>query len=754
MKEVNVLYALSILLVIFISGFILNYLRRYRNIEGARTFMWLSAMVGLLAILEGLSIVAPSAAWALFWFELRFVGLASIPVIWLIFIIRYTGNGRLLNRFRTALLFIVPAVTQVMIWTNGFHGLWVKKQVSFYPEGPFYIAQTAARVPGPWMWMHLAYSYTLVIIGLFILASASMRLYRRDTSQVVVIGAGALIMAVAALLPGLGLIAESWFNPLIPGLAAGMIVVFWGIHRHRFLRVKPDFREADRTPSALITLFACLTLGIMAAGYYYYWHYERGYRAEIERLLSSVGELKVGELVQWRNERLADAAVLYENGLFIQLMERVIRRPDDRDARKQMEIWLGNIRKAYQYKNVLVLDASGHLIQSVKGPHQAVCEEIEKHILRVSQSPGPVFLDFHRETPGGAITLSVLTPIFNGHRFVGIVALVIDPDTYLYPMIQRWPTPSKTAETLLVRREGNDVVFLNDLKFKKNTAVQLRFPLFQKDLPAARAAQGEEGVIEGIDYRGEKVVASIRTVPGSPWFMVARMDKEEIYAPLWERLWIMLLLVFSLIGGAGITVLLLWQRQRTRFQTEKITAAEALLASEERFKQVFEAANVGKSVTQPTGEVSVNKTFCEMLGYTKEELVGKHWQDLTPQDEIEMVEKAIAPLRTGEKSSTRLTKRFIRKDGSHLSADVSVAAHYDKEGVLQYFITTVIDITDRIKAEEDIAQLNADLDRRVDERTSELRAKTDELERINKIFVDRELRMRELKKRISELEKQ
>ena len=76
----------------------------------------------------------------------------------------------------------------------------------------------------------------------------------------------------------------------------------------------------------------------------------------------------------------------------------------------------------------------------------------------------------------------------------------------------------------------------------------------------------------------------------------------------------------------------------------------------------------------------------------------------------------------------------------------------DAQGNVIGALSSARDVTERKLAEEEIKKLNAELEQRVAERTTELTVRTAELERINKVFVDRELRMRELKARIAELE--
>jgi PAS domain S-box-containing protein len=143
--------------------------------------------------------------------------------------------------------------------------------------------------------------------------------------------------------------------------------------------------------------------------------------------------------------------------------------------------------------------------------------------------------------------------------------------------------------------------------------------------------------------------------------------------------------------------------------TDRKQAEDALRRSEEKFKHIFEAANVGKSVTSPEGKMEVNKAFCGMLGYAPDELRNKTWQELTPPDEVEAVQNILNSLLNGEKGSARFEKRLFHKNGSFIWADVSVAIQKDAEGKPVHFIITVVDITDRKHAEAEKEKITARL---------------------------------------------
>jgi PAS domain S-box-containing protein len=117
-----------------------------------------------------------------------------------------------------------------------------------------------------------------------------------------------------------------------------------------------------------------------------------------------------------------------------------------------------------------------------------------------------------------------------------------------------------------------------------------------------------------------------------------------------------------------------------------------------------------------------------MTGYSPEELSNTKWQDISHPDDIIATEKMIQVLISGEKDSVRFIKRYIHKNGAVIWTDVGTALRRDKDGTPLYFMTAVLDITERKQAEEEISKLNAELEHKVKLRTELLEAANKELE--------------------------
>lgn len=336
------------------------------------------------------------------------------------------------------------------------------------------------------------------------------------------------------------------------------------------------------------SVFLVLAGLIVAGGAIALRSYHREHRKEAEALLASVADLKVGELTQWRRERMGDARAMQENPLFAEVVRQALAERALPHDRRRLESWLESVRLTYGYDRVLLLDALGGMLAS--SPHaRGIPAHLQQDTPMLMATDGPSLLDFHRDEDGNRVFLGVVAPIRDdggGGTPLALLVIRIDPTVYLYPLIKSWPTASRTAETLLVRREGDEVVYLNELRFARGTALQLRRPLAAVNLPAALAAAGRSGVVEGEDYRGVRVLAALRQIPGSDWALVARMDLDEIDGPLHERLAMLAVLVTALLGLVGAGWAVLWRQQRVRHFRQRYEA-------ERQFRMLFEHMTEG-----------------------------------------------------------------------------------------------------------------------------------------------------------------
>src|ERR1035438_2814490 len=121
--------------------------------------------------------------------------------------------------------------------------------------------------------------------------------------------------------------------------------------------MKAVTKEERRVAYPLVLIFAILALGIVVGGTFYYRNYERQFRAAAEHQLSTIAKLKVDELVEFRKERLGDAATFFNNTSFSGLVRRFLEHPEDADAQQQVQEWAAKYMATDQYDLVRLIDA-------------------------------------------------------------------------------------------------------------------------------------------------------------------------------------------------------------------------------------------------------------------------------------------------------------------------------------------------------------------------------------------------------------
>jgi PAS domain S-box-containing protein len=157
--------------------------------------------------------------------------------------------------------------------------------------------------------------------------------------------------------------------------------------------------------------------------------------------------------------------------------------------------------------------------------------------------------------------------------------------------------------------------------------------------------------------------------------------------------------------------------------TERKLAEKVLLESEERLRAVFDVANAGVSITDRTGRyVMANERWAETLGYSREEMLSLTYENVTHPEDLETARKQFRRLIEGNLDRYRLEKRYTRKDGAVIWADLSVSSIKDSDSRVTHVVGMLVDITSRKQAEAELERHRLHLEELVQQRTIELLA--------------------------------
>lgn len=355
--------------------------------------------------------------------------------------------------------------------------------------------------------------------------------------------------------------------------------------------------------------------------------------------LQAIADLKGRQIADWLKERQQDAEFvrssryLAENYLRWQISKA---QPDGDDLKDRLE----QLRQNRGYAAVTVLDAQGRrLWSSARGPHDiapALRGAISsQRATRQVQRVGP-----YRGMRGNP-HLDFVAPLARVEANMPWVVLHSEPGDWLYSTLQTWPVPNLSGETVLIRRDGDDVLYLNELRHRQGAAISLRMPLARKRLLAAQVLNGEVrsgSLVVGEDYRGVPVLGVVQAVAGTDWFLIAKQDRVELYEEATQdAIWMgMVGLLGIFMAGAAFYVMR--QRQQLALsdgireaQAERLRALGLLAAIAEGSDAAIFAKDLDGRY------ILFNRAAGEFVGQSPESVLGQDDRSLFPPAQAEQV---------------------------------------------------------------------------------------------------------------------
>lgn len=447
----------------------------------------------------------------------------------------------------------------------------------------------------------------------------------------------------------------------------------------QFLR---DWHARDHAPHVptehrlfsrrLLLAVAGIGLLIALAGFFYLRNEQASARQGVHAQLAAIARLKAEQISDWRTERVNEARFLQKTPVVIREVAALVASPDDPVARARVNDWLEPIKGGERYRALFVLEPNGRLVLAVPAAAAATAHIHDEPLAPVLASPGPVFTDLQRHSGNSTSHFDLLVAIRTDPALppVAIIVLQMDPQQFLQPMIQDWPVPSATAESLLVQREGDDVVFLSELRHLPGAALTLRRSVHDPQLVAAKALRGETGVREGVDYRGVPVLAVSQPIPGSPWILVAKIDQAEVYRPIRNEAAQITLMVGLLLLAVVLAGVSLWRRRYADTLHRALAAEQGHQAMAERLGLVMRHANDSIMIMELDGRIrEANECALTTYGYTIGELRTLPPGGLRPTATADQLDGQMAALASG--AGTVFETLHRRKDGTVFPVEVS-----------------------------------------------------------------------------------
>ena len=246
------LFVLLLLISAVVSAVIAALCWQRRRLTGAWSLVLVMAAVAAWSLGYVFEILAPELSAKLFWTDVQYVSITTLPVLCLVFALQYAGQEQWLTRRNVALLLVVPAVTLVLVWTNGRHGLMWDRTPTLDLTGPF---PAVSKTWGPWFWCYLAYAYGLILLGSFVLGRLLGRPVQLYRGQAIAL----LISIVAPWIWNAVYIFHVWPQPRLDLTPSAFMISgaawAWALLRYRLLDLAPIARDA---------VFECMLDGAVA----------------------------------------------------------------------------------------------------------------------------------------------------------------------------------------------------------------------------------------------------------------------------------------------------------------------------------------------------------------------------------------------------------------------------------------------------------------------------------------------------------
>ena len=343
------------------------------------------------------------------------------------------------------------------------------------------------------------------------------------------------------------------------------------------------YRNLFNSIKVQIIFYICLltTIPLLFVCIVEYYSSKNAIEQRVIEQLTSIADLKKRELNNWLEERFIDTSVIARNKVLAaattsllqqrRRFENVHQLMNSETARINYNRVLENLhalKQFYKHYNIIsIIDgANGEIVVStypdivgktVKYFNKYI-DTLEQKEVDVRDVYTSELTDQNCMTYFCPVCLTDPFTLESSDVIIGVILLDVDVKNSIEPLMRNWPGMGNTGETLLVRKEENNIVYLNNLRHKEDAGLKLVCNINSTpDIPSILSASGEEGIKESMDYRNVSVLSAYRYIPTLNWGLVAKQDLTEAFAPVEQLKMRIIVLIFvctTVVIAIGISL--------------------------------------------------------------------------------------------------------------------------------------------------------------------------------------------------------
>lgn len=429
--------------------------------------------------------------------------------------------------------------------------------------------------------------------------------------------------------------------------------------------------------------------------------------------LEAIADLRAGQVETWVREKTNQAEFAGKSPLGESYVLWIDKGQQER--REFLARRLESLRAATRADAALVMDDSGVRVASPAGAEGASPALLQAMRTALEQD-APRFTSLYRPSPQSGLRFEVVAPLTaTGRPARAAVVLRFDPEVALLRGVRQWPLPSRTGSAELVQREGDTLIGSYG-----RTAIPLSTPgllaaqVVRGDAPAGRA-------IDAIDFGGQPVLGAVQRVGGTPWYLVARINRDEAYEEARRDAWwvaagalLAFVAVVATMQGLRARQALRVAQVRQALQAEKLRALQLLGSIADNSSDgIFAKDREGRYIL-------CNAPAAAVLGRTVDQVMGQPDTAVLPPNQQAAIKASDAQvMEQGGLVTTQL----------ELPASQGPAVYLTTKGPLRDEKGHVIGVFGIARDITELERYRRRLEQLVDERTRELDAKNRSLER-------------------------